>query len=78
MITEFGNKEASPCLDCKDRWINENGRCHSTCEKYIEFTKRVKAITREINDERKRSTVDPIRLLKTEAQKNRLQKARRK
>lgn len=23
------------CRGCKDRWVSDTGRCHTTCEKYL-------------------------------------------
>lgn len=68
----------SPCMKCEDRWINETGRCHSTCEKYIEFAKKSREINNRINDERHRTLRNPVREGKTTSQLNRIAKARKK
>ena len=26
-----------PCKNCKDRWVTDTSRCHSTCPKYAEW-----------------------------------------
>lgn len=38
----------SPCLNCKDRFVG----CHSTCEKYIAFTKENNKKKEEIRAEK--------------------------
>lgn len=33
----------APCKDCKERWVNEEGRCHDTCERYAQWRGEVQA-----------------------------------
>ena len=68
----------SPCRDCKDRWINETGRCHSTCERYIEFKDKAKEINTQIKNERQRALRNPVKEIKTSSQLDRIEKARRR
>lgn len=70
--------DKTPCLGCKDRWINENGRCHSSCDKYKEFLEAHASKSRLIEDERKRTMYDPLLELKTDAQINWLRKEGKK
>lgn len=39
------------CKNCPDRWVNETGRCHDTCEKYIEACERHKHIKERMKEE---------------------------
>lgn len=68
----------SPCLDCKDRWINETGRCHSSCEKYLTFKKEASDYNKRILEERDRQRKNPIRDIKTQSALNRIHDARKK
>lgn len=68
----------SPCMKCTERWVNETGRCHSTCEAYKEFTIKVKEEHQQIQQERMRAIRNPIAEGKTTSQLNRMAKARKK
>ena len=39
MYGKSSGPNTSPCLGCKDRWVTENDRCHSSCDKYISWKK---------------------------------------
>lgn len=32
----------SPCYQCKDRHVDENGTCHKTCEKFAAYQQKIK------------------------------------
>ena len=68
----------SPCQGCKDRWVNETGRCHTTCEKYAEFKAKAAAENKYIAEERERFLRNPIAENKSMAQMNRIKKERKR
>lgn len=35
-----------PCKDCRDRWVTDSNRCHSSCNAYAEWRKSVNVINR--------------------------------
>lgn len=78
ILQNMRNTDQSPCLNCPDRWVNETGRCHSTCEKYIAFAEQAKTKTRLINDERKRTLLDPLRVIKTPAKAEKIRRSRKR
>ena len=71
-------KQESPCLDCKDRWISEEGRCHGSCERYLKFKTDAEQFNRLVNQERARQRKNLIRDGKTASQLNRIEKARKR
>lgn len=71
-------KGKSPCLDCKDRWINETGRCHSNCERYLDFKAKVVECNRLAKEERARERKDLVQSLKTVSQLNRIERGRKR
>lgn len=48
----------APCRGCTDRWVNENGTCHSTCERYADFKAYVAVKSEAMKLEQSRA-VDP-------------------
>lgn len=68
----------SPCDGCTERWVNENGTCHGSCERYDIFVANTKAKNRQIAEERGRFLRNPIAENKSMAKLNRMKKERKK
>lgn len=69
---------SSPCRDCADRWVNEEGTCHSVCEIYIEFKKDAVAYNKQAKDERKRDKTGFFMDGKTHTTIKMIERARKK
>ena len=67
-----------PCRGCEDRWVNEEGTCHSVCERYIEFKKAAVELNEAVRSERSKDRSNPWWDVKSSRQKNTLEKERRR
>ena len=60
-MTRIPNK--SPCINCTERWVTSTGRCHTTCERYISYTKELEGTKAQLRKERNfRQDVDGFML----------------
>ena len=61
---------SAPCRGCKDRWVSENGRCHTNCEKYKAFKEEIERINTIESFERIRTYANPLQQIKSISKKN--------
>lgn len=59
-----GNK--APCKNCKDRKIINNVSCHSTCEKYKQWAKKLHA-DKQQQEQRKKMDIDSYSMFESMA-----------
>lgn len=72
MKMDIGKTALSPCKDCNNRWINTETleRCHSTCEKYLQYKQQLEVNRERYNEETKLSRSRFDDLLKWEMRKH--------
>lgn len=51
MVANVKRVSKCPCKGCTERWVSEQGRCHSTCERYAEWKGEVDAAAQTMRDE---------------------------
>ena len=69
-IETFIQAPNAPCRDCKDRWITENDRCHSHCERYISWKNAYTKLVSDVNSAKSRETYNVVSALHSNREKN--------